>query len=534
MNRVRILDCTLRDGGYINDFRFGEPVIRDIIAKLTKASVDIIECGFLKTGAFDPECSLYGNMAALRRHIGTKNRNLMYVAMIQYGAIGAEDIEPCDGTAADGIRVTFHEHEIEEAFVLGKELMAKGYKVFMQPVGTVTYTDEALLRLIGKINELKPYAFYIVDTLGTMYKNDLLRMFYLVDHNLDKKICVGFHSHNNLQLSFANAQELMQLNTPRNLIIDASVYGMGRGAGNLHTELVTQYINANFGLQYDNLEILEIIDQYVRPLSLRYSWGYDAAYYIASITGCHPNYGAFLLNKQTLHVQDIYAILNNLEPERRALFDKDYIAREYLRHMSRRVDDSGALAELASQLGGKKVLLLAPGKTLAEFTGRVIDLASSGEYVTVSVNFIPEQIPVDVAFISNMKRFRGVQELAEHSQRNIRVVVTSNIDTGECPDVTVVNYDSFINAEQYIVDNAGLMCMNLLKKLGVRSLLLAGFDGFGDNQRENYYDAALGMDVEAERLHRMNIATAAKISQLKTQMEIRFLTQSVYDRGEKR
>lgn len=97
-----------------------------------------------------------------------------------------------------------------------------------------------------------------------------------------------------------------------------------------------------------------------------------------------------------------------------------------------------------------------------------------------------------------------------------------------------MNYDSFINAEQYIVDNAGLMCMNLLKKLGVRSLLLAGFDGFGDNQRENYYDAALGMDVEAERLHRMNIATAAKISQLKTQMEIRFLTQSVYDRGEKR
>lgn len=531
MNRVRILDCTLRDGGYINDFRFGEPVIRDIITKLTKASVDIIECGFLKTGAFDPDCSLYGSMAALRRHIGTKNRNLMYVAMIQYGAIGAEDIEPCDGTAADGIRVTFHEHEIEPAFILGKQLMAKGYKVFMQPVGTVTYTDEALLRLIAKINALKPYAFYIVDTLGTMYKNDLLRMFYLVDHNLDKKICVGFHSHNNLQLSFANAQELMQLNTPRNLIIDASVYGMGRGAGNLHTELVTQYINANFGLQYDNLEILEVIDQYIRPLSLRYSWGYDAAYYIASITGCHPNYGAFLLNKQTLHVQDIYTILNNLEPERRALFDKDYIAQEYLRHMNRRVDDRAAQEALAQRIGGKKVLLLAPGKTLASCADRVAALAASGAYVTISVNFIPEDIPVDMAFISNMKRFRNIHELSGYSAKNIQVIVTSNIHTEGSRDVTVVDYASFINSEQCISDNAGLMCMNLLKKIGAAKLLLAGFDGFGDNQLENYYDASLGMDVEAERLRLMNTATAAKISQLRTQMEIEFLTESVYLRG---
>ena len=273
MNRIRILDCTLRDGGYINDFRFGNGVIKDIVSKLTKSSIDIIECGFLQSGAFDRDRSLYGSISAIRRHIGVKNKNLMYVAMIQYGGITNEEIEPCDGTSVDGIRVTFHEHEIDDAFALGRQLMDKGYQVFMQPVGTVTYTDEALLKLIARINALKPYAFYIVDTLGTMYKNDLLRMFYLVDHNLDKRICVGFHSHNNLQLSFANAQELMQLNTPRKLIIDASVYGMGRGAGNLHTELVTQYINANFGLQYDNWEILEIIDQYIKPLSLRYPDG---------------------------------------------------------------------------------------------------------------------------------------------------------------------------------------------------------------------------------------------------------------------
>ena len=311
MDRISILDCTLRDGGYVNNFNFGHAVIEDIVCKLSKASIDIIECGFLKSYAFDENRSLFGSTESIKAVIGNKNPNIMYVGMIQFGGISNEEVEVCDGISIDGIRLTFHEHEIEPAFVLGKQLMDKGYKVFMQPVGTMTYTDEALLKLIVKINDLKPFAFYLVDTLGTMYKNDLLRMFYLVDHNLNRNIAIGFHSHNNLQLSFANAQELMQLNTPRRLIIDASIYGMGRGAGNLNTELLTQYVNANFGLKYDNLEVLEIIDEYIRPLSMEYKWGYDAAYYIASVTGCHPNYASFLMNKQTLHVQDIHAILSN-------------------------------------------------------------------------------------------------------------------------------------------------------------------------------------------------------------------------------
>ena len=257
MDRINILDCTLRDGGYVNDFNFGHVVLKDIVQKLSSASIDIIECGFLKSGAFDVNRSLFGSVEAVKKMIGNKNPNLLYVGMVQYGGISNEEIAICDGTSIDGIRLTFHEHEIAPAFVLGRQLIDKGYKVFMQPVGTMTYTDEALLKLITRINELKPFAFYLVDTLGTMYKNDLLRMFYLVDHNLNRNISVGFHSHNNLQLSFANAQELMQLNTPRRLIVDASIYGMGRGAGNLNTELVTQYINSNLGLKYDILKFLK-------------------------------------------------------------------------------------------------------------------------------------------------------------------------------------------------------------------------------------------------------------------------------------
>lgn len=384
---VSILDCTLRDGGYINNFNFGKLILKDIIKKLSKASIDIIECGFLKSNEYDNNCSLFGNVDMIRNIIEEKNSNLLYVAMLQYGAISIEEIDNYDNTSIDGIRLTFHEHEIEDAFIIGKKIIDKGYKLFMQPVGTITYTDEALLNLINKINELKPFAFYMVDTLGTMYKNDLLRMFYLVDHNLDKKIALGFHSHNNLQLSFANAQELMQLNTNRHLIIDSSIYGMGRGAGNLNTELVTEYINKNIGLRYDNIEILEIIDEYIKPLSMKYKWGYDVAYYIASITGCHPNYASFLLNKQTLHAQDINAILNSLDFGKRALFDKRYIEQKYINYLNHYVDDLNIQNEIKKEINNRKILLLAPGKSLEKNIEKINSIINNREYYIISINF---------------------------------------------------------------------------------------------------------------------------------------------------
>lgn len=529
MNRINILDCTLRDGGYINEFHFGESVIKDIVCKLTKASIEIIECGFLKSGAFDKDKSLFGSIESVKNIIGEKNPNLMYVAMIQYGGISNNEISDCKGDSIDGIRLTFHEHEIEPAFVLGKQLMDKGYKVFMQPVGTMTYTDKELLALIEQINTLKPFAFYMVDTLGTMYSTDLRRMFYLVDNNLEKNIVLGFHSHNNLQLSFANAQELMQMSTTRTLIIDSSVYGMGRGAGNLNTELVTQYINTNIGLRYDNLEVLEIIDEYIKPLSLQYMWGYDVAYYIASITGCHPNYATYLINKQTLHTQGIYAILNSLEMDKRPLFDKRYIVEQYKNYMNHYVDDEMVQLKVKKLIGNKKVLLIAPGKSIVNNTDRINHLIETREYFTISVNFVPKEFKIDTAFVSNMKRFQGIQNLQTSVSDTTSILITSNIVVDENANISVLDYSSYLNEDTCIVDNAGLMCINFMKKIGVKEIVLAGFDGFSTVAKDNYFETALYLSVEEENAINMNLAIEKKMEQLKTNIKITYLTDSKYE-----
>lgn len=527
MSRIHILDCTLRDGGYINSFDFGKSAIRDIIKGLAESSIDVIECGFLRAGCTDENKTLFPSIKSMEWYIGEKHHNVLYVAMIQYGAIGIDEIEDCKGNSIDGIRLSFHEHEIEPSLIMAKRLQDKGYKVFMQPVGTTAYSDEELLALIKKINALKPYAFYMVDTLGKMYKQDLLRMFYLVDHNLSPDIVLGFHSHNNLQMSFANAQELTQISTVRKLIIDSSILGMGRGAGNLNTELLAQYLNVNQDFEYDVFKILNLMDLYIRPLTKIYRWGYDAAYYLAAVTGCHPNYAAFLLDKQTLQIRDIGVILNGMDESKRHLFDKSYIHAEYLKYMDHSVDDLEVCDRLRESIGTKTVLLLAPGKSLKASANRLTQVIEDHHPFVISVNFVPEAIPIDIVFVSNIRRFSGIADLYKYTKAQI--VVTSNI-VHEDGKLWVVNYSSYLNENMCILDNAGLMCMQVLKKIGVKKIVLAGFDGFSAALDDNFYEKSMRIDIEYERAVEMNRAISQKLSQLKKQMEITFFDASEYAR----
>ena len=205
MSNIKILDCTLRDGGYVNNWHFGRKAIETMLFNFSKSNTDIVECGFLTNKPYDPDYSLYNSVEQLNELVSSdSSMNTMYVAMI---AIGEREINPvllseADSTVLDGIRLTFHPNEIDLAFEWAEIIKSKGYKLFMQPVGTTNYIDKQFLDLLERINKLEPYAFYIVDTLGVMYEKDLIRQVFLVDNNLKPTISLGYHSHNNFQLAF--------------------------------------------------------------------------------------------------------------------------------------------------------------------------------------------------------------------------------------------------------------------------------------------------------------------------------------------
>ena len=177
MRKLEILDCTLRDGGYVNNWRFGKDSIAKIIKKLTSAGVDIIECGFLEDCDYDPDCSFYNQVDQIAAFLPKDRNNTCYVAMTRLGKYPIESLPQYDGNSIDGIRISFHFNEVEEAMEYCHQVKQKGYKVFIQPVGTTSYCDEKLLSLIHQVNELRPYSFYFVDTLGLMHREDVMRFF---------------------------------------------------------------------------------------------------------------------------------------------------------------------------------------------------------------------------------------------------------------------------------------------------------------------------------------------------------------------
>jgi len=528
LSSVQILDCTLRDGGYINDWNFGERTIKKIINKLSQSKIDIIECGFLEELGTDTNKTLFNSVERLREFIEPKCEDVTYVGMIAQPYISIDQISECDGKSIDGIRLTFHKDEIEEALVYGKKLMEKGYKVFIQPVGTTSYSDTSLLELVDKVNQLKPYAFYLVDTLGIMYKNDLLRMFHLLDNNLDQSILIGFHSHNNLQLSFSNAQELLMLHTKRNIIIDSSVFGMGRGAGNLCTELITQYINENIEEKYYTIPLLEIFDEHLCKLSSDSQWGYSVPQYLAAVNNCHPNYASHLMNKQTISVKLINTILKQLPIEKRDIFDKKFIDDLYINHQIHLVEDNQNLENLKNLIAGRKILILGPGRTIETEMNKVQDFINENHPFVCSVNFIPEFYQCDAMFISNLKRFESMDDVSRIKSDYTTLIVTSNITNVNESSSLVVNYSDLLVGNPIISDNAGLMLINLLNRLSASSVYLAGFDGFNANKTTNYFSSEMVNNVEFNELIKKNVAIRKQIKLMERNMDIQFITSTVY------
>ena len=520
---TQILDCTLRDGGYINDWRFGKKTIISILDRLERANIDIIECGFLTRMVKDEACSLFNDIAQIEAVLPKKERTAMYVAMIAIGEkeLHPSELSPYDGKSIEGIRLTFHKEEIDQAIQWADIIMEKGYKVFMQPVGTGFYSDIELLQLVEKMNALQPYAFYIVDTLGSMYRNEVSHRFYLIDGNMRPEIRLGFHGHNNLQLAFSNAQILGKIQTKRTLILDSSVNGMGRGAGNLPTELINQNIES----RYDVTMVMDIYDEFISSIRKEFEWGYSVPYHIAASNVCHPNYAAYLINKQTLTMKDIEKIIQSIPGEYKILYDQKLIEQLYAKYQSNKIDDSAAIREIIKWIRGKKILLLAPGKSLASDYDSIMQFIDVEEPFVISTNFVDARYRMNACFVSNHKRMDIIEQEIRYIG-GIRTILTSNISGGD--DCVYVDYARYTNQDAMISDNAGLMLLNVLRRCGVQKVYLAGFDGFYSHNG-NYYTEELSLQVNEAEVYEKQSRIRRQLKELSQDIELCFLTPSVYE-----
>ncbi|MCD7740827.1 MAG: aldolase catalytic domain-containing protein [Ruminococcus sp.] len=522
MRHIQALDCTLRDGGYCNDCHFGFENEKKIVSGLMEANIDIIECGFfMNTVEYDRDRTRFTNLDQVAKIIPEKRDGKIFVMLADHGKFVPEDLPEYDGTSVDGLRIAFHKKDRIAGLDDCRKVKEKGYKVFIQAMVSVSYTDEEFLDLICRVNDVEPYAFYIVDSFGMMKKKDLTRLFYMVEHNLKNTIKIGFHSHNNMQLAYSNAQSLVHIQTDRDLIIDSSVYGMGRGAGNLNTELFVEYLNENADGQYVLKPLLTIIDEILNEFYLRNHWGYSLPNYLSASHNAHPNYAGYLDDKKTLTVEDMNEIFDMMDEEKRLSYDKDYIEEVYLRYMATGQVQEVHKTELKDKLARKKVLLIAPGKSSADERDRIEAFAEGSDVVSIGVNFDYPVMGTNFIFLSNLRRFRELD-----ITKREKCIVTSNIPADNVYLQT--KYRDLLNDVESVKDNAGLMAIKFLMNYGVSEFYLAGFDGYAHDISENYADGHMAFITRNAVLDAMNAGMETVLSEYAKSVKIYFLTTPKY------
>ncbi len=523
MTNIKLLDCTLRDGGYINDWNFGYHTIRRIIRQLVDSQVDYVEIGFLRNCEYDRDKALYNNCSEMIPVLPEKKGNTMFTAMALHNKYDISKLEDYDGKTIDAVRVTFHDYDIDEGLAYISKVKEKGYKVFCNPINIMGYSDEMILNLLQKVNQIQPYAFSIVDTFGSMMKSDLLRIYSLIEHNLDKSVVIGLHLHENLALSYSLAQEFIAMKaSERKSVIDASMLGMGRTPGNLCMELIMDYMNKTQGAVYDVNPVLDGIDDHIIQLKQIEPWGYSTAYALSAKFNLHRNYAEFLLGKGRLRAKQINHILASIENDKKTAYDESYIEDLYQKFQNHEVDDSGILAKLQDNLKGRKILILAPGSSLLKQRNEIESFLQSEEPIIISANFASGDYQQDYIFCSNAMRYGA---LAEREPGSVILITSNLIDV--CEEQNVLNYSELCFDEKGNCDNCVIMLLKLLIKLGMEQVYIAGFDGYqekGGNYVTSYMASQHTKGMEE------NIKNRRYMEDIRKQLEVVFLTESLYNK----
>lgn len=530
MSQIKLLDCTLRDGGYINDWEFGYGNLLSIYERLVVSGVDIIEVGFLDDRRpFDRNRSIMPDTESVSRIWGAAfTKPQMVVGMIDYGTCGIDRLQPCAESYLDGIRIIFKKHIMKEAMQFCDQVKKLGYKVFAQIVSITSYTDEELMELIDLVNEVKPYAVSIVDTYGLLYPNDLLHYYELLDNNVEVNIQIGFHAHNNLQLAYANVITFLEKKSRHDIVIDGTLYGMGKSAGNAPLELIARYLNDKKGKQYKIEMMLEAIQESVMEFWQKASWGYQMLYYMSAVNRCHPNYVIYLKKNENLSVSATHSLLGDIAPEEKKLLYDKVVAEKLSEQADVQFDDDLTIERLGVQLRHKKILLLGPGKTIYLQQNVIEEYIAKEHPVVISVNYIPGQYRTEYVFITNKRRYLEMTEaLHMEGNRNIKTIATTNVRC-RCGKFNFeVKREPLLEKREQIVDNSFLMLLKVLHRAGIYSVTCAGFDGYSDKD-DNYFNPKMEYYFVKDAASHLNRHIRDVIHEEHKDMQIEFLTYSHY------
>ena len=329
-------------------------------------------------------------------------------------------------------------------------------------------------------------------------------------------------------MGYANGIEMIEAKTERPMLVDGSLYGMGKSAGNAPLELLAMYMNEHCGKSYDISQILEAIDTSIMEIYQKVHWGYNLFYYVAASNKVHPNYVSYLMNKRTLSIKSINEILKKIEGPKKLLYDKNCIEQLYRAYENYECDDTAALGALAQHWKDRELLVIGPGKTCRECADKIAKYRDIHYCVVISVNFIPEEGKSDYLFLTNSKRYLQLgSQIIRAENRGMKVIATSNVTKTSGDFDYTLNYSNLIDVNAKVRDNSLLMLMRVLLDMGITSVALAGFDGY-DSEKMNYFRTNMEYSDIREKAQELNRTARNFFRENADHLAVEFITPSLY------
>lgn len=307
---MKLLDCTLRDGGYYTNWEFDTQMVRDLVTNLDLSKVDIIELGYkspVKGGKYR-KCNDRFIWEVLE-HKSPVNSKLAFMIdakdFIQDGvnySLIDDVIQEQSNSPFSICRLAIKYEEIELAKEIGKYVKNKGYELIINLMGVSLLSDKEITEF-GVLSELNPSALYFADSYGNLEPKDVERISKVFSKF---NIPIGIHTHDNLGLAFANC--LVGLNAGITYI-DGTLLGMGRGVGNVKTEQLVTYLSKHYNID----PVQKLISKWMKPLQQKYKWGFTHNYMVSGLNHIHPLYTQTLQNSflNPSRIQDILLQIKN-------------------------------------------------------------------------------------------------------------------------------------------------------------------------------------------------------------------------------
>lgn len=286
---IKVVDCTIRDGGLVNNFKFEDSFVKEVYQTLIAAGVDYMELGYKASRRLFSTNNFglwkFCDEEDIRRVIGDFNPAIKLSVMADAERTDYhEDMSAKSQSIFDMVRVATYVHQIPAAVDMIKDAHDKGYETTINLMAISLVKESELEEALNILASTEVDVIYVVDSFGTLYSEttrELVKKYLSYAQKSGKK--VGIHAHNNQQLAYANTQEALILGAS---YLDATIYGLGRGAGNCPMELLLGFLK---NPKFKQRPILKIIEKEFFPLKKKITWGYDIPFMLTGQLNRHPS-----------------------------------------------------------------------------------------------------------------------------------------------------------------------------------------------------------------------------------------------------